>query len=92
MSYRLQVRTLGRQSIAPVSESNNDAIDKDQSRAAHRLCRETVCREGVWPVKMVADGPRENTDKPPNNHVLFVLALSGIVSLALESSRGSEPT
>jgi len=74
MSYRLGFRILGGESITSVpSGSNSDAISR--SRATCRLCRKTVCREGVWPVKKVADGPRENADNTPSNHVFFIVAI-----------------
>jgi hypothetical protein len=75
MSY-IEVGTLGGEPIVPVSSVfNSDAIDKSRSRATQRLCRKTMFREGVWPVKKVANGRRESADKTPNDHVFFVVAL-----------------
>jgi hypothetical protein len=88
MSYRLGFGILGGESITSIpSGSNSDAIS--QSRATHCLCRKTVCREGVWPVKKVADGPRENADNTPSDHVFFIVALfENLISLALEGVVG----
>ena len=83
VSYRLGVRTLGGESISPVS--NSDAISR--SRATHCFHRKTACSEGVGPVQKVADGPRENANDTPNDHVFFVVALSkDIISLALKGA------
>jgi hypothetical protein len=86
MSYRLGFRILGGESITSVP-SGSDAIG--QSSATHRLCRKTVCREGVWPVKKVADATRENADNTPSDHVFFIVALfENLISLALEGVGG----
>ena len=76
MSYRPRARTL---SVALASVSN---IDSGQSGATHRLGRKTTFGERAWPVKKVANGPREDTDETPNNHIFFVVALSKVISLA----------
>ena len=91
MSYRLKVRILVRQSVVPASGSIKDAIDSGQSGATHCLRREIACREGAWPVKKVADGPRKDTDETPNNHIFFVVALSNGISLAPKQSE-NRPT
>jgi hypothetical protein len=91
MSYRLKVRILVRQSVVSASGSIKDAIDSGQSGATHCLRRETACREGAWPVKKVADGPRKDADETPNNHIFFVVALSKGISLATKQSE-NRPT
>ena len=92
VSYRLGVRSLEDEAIALVSSrSNSDAIS--QSRATYRLRGKTACSEGVGPVQMVADGPRENADNTPNDHVFFVVALfEDIISPALEGAPEEQPT
>ena len=76
MSYRPRARTL---SVALASVSNIDGV---QSGLAHRIRIKTTCRERARPVKKVANGPREDTDETPNNHIFFVVALSKVISLA----------
>jgi len=66
-------------------------IIRTQSRATQRFRRKTARGEWVWPVKQVADGPRENTDKSSNNHIFSIMALWKVISLAKRRLR-EQPT